>query len=1067
MTPHSTDELAPILAKASQLQLRRVLARTNVLLWWAEVRRDGENYIWKFEVSTASRENSLMVLAKGISEGSLWILETAPDIEAMRARSRGALASGAPGYEQVFRIVDKGKVHWLSETAAIEPLGEDRWTVFGSVTDITEEREADEAFRKSEGHLQKILERPDCMLWEAHVVDVGGALDWHFNVPDSGLQRRIFKSDGAFTLNELSGPNAKNLFSGTVPERKEMDARLDAALRDKLRGYDQEFHIITAEKTFLLQERVSITPIRKGEWNIVGLVVDITDRHEAEEARRASELRLNDILNSVDCVLWQANVKDLPSGNFEWFFLRIPPTKLYRKIFGADPAVNQHHLWTEREVPDLLRMDERSTEALRTGASGYEQEFKVAREGTVLWVREQVSITSVGPGQWRVVGIITDVTARREAEEARRESQAQLEELLNKADCVLWQARTSIRSDGKALDWEFYRKPPSRLYRRIFGRDPQECLNRLWAPAEIPDVERMDRTSIEAVRSGAPGYEHEFRVIEGGKTYWLHEQVSISSVEPGHWHMVGVTLDISARRIVEAALSAEKERLAVTLSAMDEGVITIDLFGTVQFMNPVAERLTACLPGAGVGRSMQDIFFLGDVVPGRKRVAWPIERVLGEGKTIDLPSQAVLYSGAGRICMIEGCCAPVRNDRGDTIGAVLVFRDVTERQRLEAELQRASKLESIGVLAGGIAHDFNNLLTAIMGNLTLATVDAQEKLPIQEYLDGAQAAALRARDLTQQLLTFAKGGDPVRSAVHLPAVVVEVAQFAVRGSKVKCEFDLAPDLWPADADKGQVGQIVQNLVINATQAMSDGGMIRIAANNETVDPGATLSLGPGNYVHISVADTGVGILPEHLPRIFEPYFTTKKQGSGLGLATVYSIVKKHRGHISVDSGVSTGTIFHVWLPALPGQKGDGNHAMIQTADALTGRVLVMDDEESIRTAATRMLERFGLESETACDGGEAVEKFRAAHLAGKSYSAVVMDLTIPGAMGGVEALAEMRKIDPGVRAIVSSGYSSNAVMGNYRSFGFSGVLAKPYGLDDFGRVLREVVAAKPSEQLQP
>jgi PAS domain S-box-containing protein len=884
-------------------------------------------------------------------------------------------------------------------------------------------------------------------------------------VPESGLQRRIFGAAGGFVLTDTSGPNAKNLFSGNVPERAEMDARLNAALRDKLAGYDQEFRVITPARTFLLHERVSITPVKKGEWNIVGLVVDITEKRDAEEARRASELQLDEILNSVHCVLWQARVKELPAGDFEWYFLRIPPTKLFRKIFGKDPPENMHYLWTEREVPDLQQMDRRATEALRTGAPGYEQEFKVATGGKELWVRDQVSITQVEPGRWRVVGIITDVTARRVAEEARRESQAQLEELLNKADCVLWQAVVTLGGRTEEPDWHFYRIPPSRLYRRIYGYDPLENRNTLWSPAEVPDAEQMDRTSVEALRSGAPGYEQEFRIIAGGKTHWLHERVSITSIQPDQWQVVGVTLDISGRRIVEAALSAEKERLSVTLSAMDEGVITIDLFGTVQFMNPVAERLTACLPGAGVGKSMQDVFFLGDVVPGRKRVAWPVERVLGEGRTIDLPPQAVLYSGAGRICLIEGCCAPVRNDRGDTIGAVLVFRDVTERQRLEAELQRASKLESIGVLAGGIAHDFNNLLTAIMGNLTLAAVDAQEKLPIQEYLDGAQAAALRARDLTQQLLTFAKGGDPVRSAVHLPAVVEEVAQFAVRGSKVKCEFELAPDLWPADADKGQVGQIVQNLVINATQAMPDGGVIRIAANNETVGKGTTLSLVPGNYVHISVADSGVGIQPEHLAKIFEPYFTTKKQGSGLGLATVYSIVKKHQGHISVDSSVGSGTVFQIWLPALPGRTGSADHAEAKAPDSLSGRVLVMDDEEAIRTAASKMLERFGLAADTACDGAEAVDKFRAASSAGSPYSAVIMDLTIPGGMGGVEALAEMCKIDPSVRAVVSSGYSSNAVMGNYRTYGFRGVLAKPYGLEDFGRVLREVLTAKaPSGQ---
>jgi PAS domain S-box-containing protein len=1062
MPPDHHTGLAPILSRVSPIQLRRVLSRTNLLLWWADVRREGTKFTWKFEVSTASQDNSLTTLASALTTGTgLWTLESAPDMEEMRARSRSALVSGETGYEQRFRIVSGGRVHWLSENAAVERVGEDRWSVFGSVTDITSKMEADAALRRSEGHLHRILERHDCMLWEARVVEKDGVQHWQFDVPESGLQRRIFGNQGPFTLHDTSGPDAKNLFSGTVPERAEMDARLNNALRDGLPGYEQEFHLVNPGGTFVLQERVSIYPVREREWNIVGLVVDVTERSEAETARRASQLQLESILDSVDCVLWQAHVTRSGMGEreFEWFFPGIPPTRLYRRIFGENPPGEKHVLWSQDDVPDQLELDRRSNEALRTGAPGYSQEFKITRAGKQLWVREEVTITPVEHEKWNVVGIITDVTARREAEVAHHETQAQLVEILDKADCILWQARVTVAPDGSRSDWLFYKVPKSQLYRRMFGRDPTENKYQLWASALRLDSAEMDRVGMEAMRSGAPGYEHEFRLQLEGKVYWLHEHTSITRVEPHVWLVAGVTVDITARRAVEAALAAEKERLAVTLSAMDEGVITIDLSGTVQYMNPVAERLTACAPGAGVGRPMQEVFYLGDVVPGGKRVAWPVERVLGEGKTVDLPQQAVLYSGPGQVFPIEGCCAPVRNDRGEITGAVLVFRDVTMRQRLEGELQRASKLESIGVLAGGIAHDFNNLLTAIMGNLALAAVDSEQNLPIREYLDGAQAASLRARDLTQQLLTFAKGGDPVRSAVQLSAVVVEVAEFASRGSKVKCDFELAGDLWPADADKGQVGQIVQNLVLNAVQAMEGGGFVRIGARNAEVGLETGLPLDPGNYVHITVSDSGQGIQPQNLSKIFEPYFTTKKQGTGLGLATVYSIVRKHKGHIAVTSVVGKGTTFDFWLPALPGRVRAGEKPEGAPKAGLEGRALIMDDEHAIRLAASRILQRYGLEPDSASDGAEAIVKFREAHATGKPYAVVVMDLTVPGGMGGVEALVEMKKIDPDIRAIVSSGYSSNAVMGNYGAYGFKGVLTKPYSFDDFGRVLAEVMAA--------
>jgi nitrogen-specific signal transduction histidine kinase/CheY-like chemotaxis protein len=401
----------------------------------------------------------------------------------------------------------------------------------------------------------------------------------------------------------------------------------------------------------------------------------------------------------------------------------------------------------------------------------------------------------------------------------------------------------------------------------------------------------------------------------------------------------------------------------------------------------------------------------------------------------------------------------VRNERSEIIGAVLVFRDVTERQRLKADVQRASKLESIGVLAGGIAHDFNNLLTAIMGNLTLAALDLEEGRNVKEYLDGAQAASLRARDLTQQLLTFSKGGDPMRSAIELPAIVEEVAQFALRGSRSKCDFSLQKDLWPANADKGQIGQIVQNLVINAGQAMPSGGIVRICAENETIAEGAPMPLDPGDYVHISVADSGTGIAPNDLANIFDPYFTTKKNGSGLGLATVYSIVKKHNGHISVESEMGRGTTFHLRLPASHERVAGARTRMEVPAAGLRGRVLLMDDEEAIRTMAAQLLKRMGFEVEVAKDGAEAVERFALAHAGGRSFSAVVMDLTVPGGMGGCEALAGIRAVDPAVKAIVSSGYSSDDVMANYRAYGFSGMVAKPYAVEDFSRVMCEVLAS--------
>jgi len=378
--------------------------------------------------------------------------------------------------------------------------------------------------------------------------------------------------------------------------------------------------------------------------------------------------------------------------------------------------------------------------------------------------------------------------------------------------------------------------------------------------------------------------------------------------------------------------------------------------------------------------------------------------------------------------------------------------------RLEAALARASKLESLGVLAGGIAHDFNNLLTVIIGNVSLAKLDPHIETETTLCLTESERAAARARDLTQQLLTFAKGGAPVREATRLPDVVREAAQFALHGSKVRCEFEIAPDLWAADVDRGQIGQVVHNIIINANQAMPGGGLIRIALHNEEVVT-ARSGLAAGRYVKLSFADTGSGIKAENLPRIFEPYFTTKKHGSGLGLATVYSIVTKHEGHVEATSTVGQGTMFHVWLPAVAAEAPAGP-AAAETGGAArpsVARVLLMDDEAPIRMMAGTILKRLGFAVTAVADGSEVVSEYAAARVAGRPYDLVILDLTVAGAMGGAEAMEKLRAMDPNVRAVVSSGYSSDPVMANYRAYGFSGRAPKPYTATDLKDVITAVM----------
>jgi PAS domain S-box-containing protein len=535
-----------------------------------------------------------------------------------------------------------------------------------------------------------------------------------------------------------------------------------------------------------------------------------------------------------------------------------------------------------------------------------------------------------------------------------------------------------------------------------------------------------------------------------------HWRVPLIDGQPYHERTQLVLVDLTEVKSAEQALAAERERLTVTLRAMSEAVVTIDQGGVIQFMNDAAADLTGWPAAAAVGRPLGDVCVFGSDKTGQTLAA-PVLTTLTMDRAVDLPPYTLVRPREGPARGVEGRCAPVHDLQRRVIGAVLVLRDVTQRSRLEAELLRASKMESIGVLAGGIAHDFNNLLSILMGNISLALMDEHAKATAGKWLREAERAAMRAKDLTQQLLTFAKGGEPVRAAVPLADVVREAAQFALHGSSVRCEFAIAADLRPADADKGQIGQVVQNLVLNAVQAMPGGGEIRLTLANENLAGGDVATLPAGHYLRLEISDSGRGIAPDHLARIFEPFFTTKEYGSGLGLATVYSVIQKHRGHITVESEIGRGTTFRIWLPAAR-LEPSSPPPTLSPFEPIKGRVLFMDDEEPIRMMTQALLERLGLEVRVTCDGTEAVQAYATARTAGEPYDVVIFDLTVPGEMGGADAMREILKIDPAAKGIVSSGYSSDPVMANFRAHGFRASVPKPYRLADISRTIRAVLS---------
>lgn len=515
-------------------------------------------------------------------------------------------------------------------------------------------------------------------------------------------------------------------------------------------------------------------------------------------------------------------------------------------------------------------------------------------------------------------------------------------------------------------------------------------------------------------------------------------------------YLAGFTIDITDRKHAESLLADEKERLAVTLRSIGDGVITTDTHGNVIIMNKVAEHLTGWLQSEGHGKPLSTVF---RIINEETRLPCenPAEKVLATSKIIELANHTVLISRDGTERIIADSGAPIMDKNSKTIGVVLVFRDMSEKQKLLDAIQRADKLDAIGVLAGGIAHDFNNLLTGVFGYMEIAREFTTEET-IANYLGKAMAVFDRAKDLTQQLLAFSKGGMPIRKTAQLGPIIKESAAFALSGSKLACDFDIPENLWLANFDKNQLGQLVDNLVINAQQAMPAGGKISIAAKNVILKDAEIPLLKGGMFIKISVTDTGIGIPADMLKRIFDPFFTTKQKGSGLGLATCYAIIQKHDGCIEVDSVMGKGSTFHVFLPASQNETAAGVSQTFVLHRGC-GKILILDDEDFIREILGSMLKEMGYSTCEARDGEEALRLLADAALNGPPINGAIFDLTIPGGKGGKEIIAQLRRQYPAIPVYASSGYSENPIMAKPTEFGFTDSICKPYRKDELAALL--------------
>ncbi len=993
--------------------------------------------------------------------------EAKPERLELLRHEAAAILEGRDEFTHEWSHAEQGRVYfyrvyWSAPRLAGGKL--DLSSVLVVLLDITQVKRVEAALRDSEVRYRRLFEDSPSPMW------VFDAQTLRFLAVNAAAIRQYGYTAGEFL--EMDALSIRSL-----QDAPQLLASIDnLALGETVTGVWKHRR---KDGTTMLMQVENHAHEFAGRRAVLGLMRDVTDQQEAEKRLRASEARYR--------LLFEGAVEGVYEADLQGALLSANPAMA--RILGFDDYGGFLERLKTTAVINYVapkRIDELLAQLSATDAlTGFESEV-ICVDGATRWISESVRALRDEQGRiTRLQGFVADITERRRAELVTRDTQERLRIVLEQTPVAILQYDYrevgawlhTLRAEG-VIDLDAYLTAHPEItaaklesipilginqetVRLANARDKAHLLENFHI-VSAPNQNLVRRLSLIAIWQGRYEFEGEIalRTVDlQPRSMHYRWWVPIQDGKPRlEWTQMAL-IDLTDIRKTQAELAAERERLRVTLRAMAEALITTDTNGVVEFMNEAAERITGWSVGAAAGHGVEQVcsFRHEDT---KANITMPVALAISEHRVVEFPQQTILSNRNGTQMLIDGRCAPMHDIGGRAIGAVLVFRDVTERSRLESELIRSSKLESVGILAGGIAHDFNNILTVVMGNVTLAMLDSHVMSIAGRWLGEAEKGVMRARDLTQQLLTFAKGGQPIRQLVHLPEIVREASEFALHGSTVRCEFHTDAELWTADVDPGQISQVVQNLVINAVQAMPEGGVIRIVLQNDYIQPEASGPLSAGHYVGLSIIDGGSGIAPGNVARIFDPYFTTKKSGSGLGLATVYSVVRRHKGHIEVDSRLGVGTTFRIWLPAAP----DAKPATLEKPEKIggfSGRVLFMDDEDTIRVVASMLLKRLGFAPLVVADGGEAIRAYNEARATGNDFALVIMDLTVPGGMGGRDALQELLKIDPAVRAIVSSGYSSDPVLANHRAFGFRGMVSKPYKLSDLSREIRSVLEENP------
>ena len=605
----------------------------------------------------------------------------------------------------------------------------------------------------------------------------------------------------------------------------------------------------------------------------------------------------------------------------------------------------------------------------------------------------------------------------------------------------------------------------NRSYSQLFKYPPKELIGKNFIMT-IPEEQRdtFQQKHIEFM-NGIIKERGEWKMQKKNEeilTLWV-ESIIIKGSD-GKNKKLTFLHDITQRKLIEEYFMESESKFRNFINFSEDGIALTDETGKIIEWNRGMSFITGINASDALDNPIEEIKFKdkkGKLQTPEIFKKEQIQKIEDEEEMKNLEEELTIIKQDETEVIIHISLSPIMTDKGYRFG--IIARDITKQELYEAEIRKTEKLESIGILAGGIAHDFNNFLTAIVYSIGFAKLNSKSDTKVFQVLTDAEKAIFQAKNLTRHLLTFSEGGEPVKKITSVHDLIKDAVNFSLMGSNVKCKFSVLEELWNAVIDEGQINQVINNFVFNAKDAMPKGGILKVIAENSVIDENCDFPIKKGNYIKISIKDQGTGIPEDILEKIYDPFFTTKEKGTGLGLASTYSIIKKHNGYITVDSKINVGTEFSIYLPASL-EKIAPPKEITEKPFAGKEKILLMDDDEIILDLATETLSLFGYTVECAKDGKEAIEKYIIAKDAGKSFDFVILDLTIPGGMGGKEATQELLKIDPEVCAIVSSGYSNDTIMANYKKFGFKGVIAKPYKIEELTGLFRQILSKNGGDQ---